>query len=415
MRLYAKYRDEAAPFSRIADEIGHKYWPNESKEQIRTRVKNYIRRHKGEVDQEKAYNNVTVEYRADGSTVYDRLIEIYDDHELVPEDMLKYHRLDEKRWQIVSYKNNYWHSQMAGGKRLLMCQSKITVKPIADNDISFAEVKEWFTRFEKTYEPPKVNIIIPTGSQLLETNIADLHLGKLAWRGETEEDYDWKIASERFKYAINDIVSRIDRQRVERINFPIGKDFFNSDTESGATTKGTQQCNDIRWRKMFIKGIELYTYGIDVLSQVAPVDAFYVPGNHDKMAAFYVACALAAHFSKYSNVSIDTEGTPRKYREYYNTLTGFSHGDEDKPRIMKLMQVEAREAWGRTLFHEMHTDHIHSENVKEDGGLIWRTVSSMTGTDEWHKEAGYVGAVRKSQNFIYDRQKGLIEVINTVI
>lgn len=386
---------------------------------VKEKVRGYIRT----TDQYKREHQLTdepeqkhtVEYRADGTVTYDRIIGITEGETITPESIMKAHNIDPKQWVVVSYKNNYWHSQVKGGKRLLLYQSKIVVRPLKDNEISSADIKEWFTNFEKTYTPTKVNYIKQDAKQLLETNIADLHFGKLAWHGDCGEDYDWKIASERFNYIIDDIISRVDKNRIERILFPVGNDFFNSDTVMNTTTKGTQQTNDLRWQKMFKSGLGLLVGGIDKLKKIAPVTAFYVPANHDEMVSFYCSCVLESHFNKDSDVIIDTNSTPRKYHEYYNTLIGFSHGDADKPRIQKLMQIEAREAWGRTQFHEMHTAHLHSEQVKEDGGLIWRVTSSVTGADTWHSQSGFVGAVKKSQSFVYDREKGLINIINSVI
>ena len=71
------------------------------------------------------------------------------------------------------------------------------------------------------------------------------------------------------------------------------------------------------------------------------------------------------------------------------------------------MQVEAREAWGRTKYHEMHMGHLHSEQTKETNGIIFRNLSSFTGTDNWHHQNGYVGAVKKCQSFLWDKKKGL--------
>lgn len=406
--------DEGKSWSEVAEGIKC-YFPQLNTQQVVEKARMYLRRHPRYKAQAVEPERHSVEMKKDGSYEYDRLIEIAENEEMTPEFLLSAHGLDNKRWKIISYKNNYWHSQVKGGKRLLMYQSKLVVKPYADDEISLPEVQEWFADFELSYKPPKVNIIKPTASQLLEVNIADLHFGKMAWHGECGEDYDYKIATERYNYIIDDIISRVDHKRVEQIVMPLGNDFFNSDTVSATTTKGTVQTNDLRWRKMFKLGLELIIGGIDKFSQIAPVKAFCVSANHDEMASFYATCAIQSHFRNYSNVIIDTSGEPRHYIEYYNTLIGFSHGDEDKPRIQKLMQVEAREAWGRTIFHEMHTAHLHSENVKEDGGLIWRTTSSVTGTDYWHKKVGFVGAIKKSQSFIYDREKGLTDILNSVL
>ena len=98
-------------------------------------------------------------------------------------------------------------------------------------------------------------------------------------------------------------------------------------------------------------------------------------------------------------------------------MIGFTHGDsEKKNRIGKLMPIEAREAWGKTLYHEVHAAHFHSEQaVQEENGIIVRYVSSPTSTDNWHYENGYVGAVKKAQSFIWDKEYGLTDILHSVI
>lgn len=59
--------------------------------------------------------------------------------------------------------------------------------------------------------------------------------------------------------------------------------------------------------------------------------------------------------------------------------------------------------------------HFHSEKVREEGGIIFRNLGSVTGTDAWHYEQGYVGAVKKHQSFIWDYEKGLSEILITNI
>ena len=79
------------------------------------------------------------------------------------------------------------------------------------------------------------------------------------------------------------------------------------------------------------------------------------------------------------------------------------------------MQVEAAPAWGRTLYREWHTGHLHSEQVKEEYGVIVRALSSVTGPDSWHFAHGYIGAVPKQQTFLWHKQKGLTEIWHTPI
>ena len=100
---------------------------------------------------------------------------------------------------------------------------------------------------------------------------------------------------------------------------------------------------------------------------------------------------------------------------YVNSLLGFSHGDKEKKRISGIMQIEARQAWGRTLYHEFHLGHLHSEQTIEENGVIIRHLPSITGTDAWHHESGFVGAVRKCTCSLWDKECGLDSTFNIVI
>ncbi len=261
------------------------------------------------------------------------------------------------------------------------------------------------------YDGPKVPFRPRTSSGLmLEVPIVDLHLAKLSWEPETGENYDSKIAEKRFMGVIYDVVERAQKYEFEQIVFPIGNDFFNYDDLTGSTTKGTPQDNDSRWQKLFLKGTELLVKAIDLLAQLAPVRVFQIPGNHDTMVSWYAVCYLQAWFKNHSDVKIDTNPRSRKYVEFGKCLIGFTHGDKEKKRIFGNMQVEVPEAWGRTLYREWHTGHLHSEQVKEEHGVKVRSLSSVTAKDAWHYVSGYVGALAASQSFVWDKEKGLREI-----
>ena len=273
-----------------------------------------------------------------------------------------------------------------------------------------------FAKLQSNYKVPEFKYTDKNlRDNMLEVSIADLHLGKLAWGRESGEDYDSKIAKQRFMFAINDIISRTQNQKFEKILFPIGNDLMNSDTVSGTTTKGTGLTNDSRWQKLFFDVTHLLVEGIDLLSSVAPVEIFWIPGNHDTMASYYATNYLSAWYKSSKNVKVDVSPTPRKYIEFNKCLVGFSHGSGDMKRIPQLMQVEARESWGRTLYHEFHIADKHHEIVLENGGLIIRTLSSLTSNDDWHTEQGYVGAVHKAQAFVWNKERGLIDIINSPV
>ena len=267
--------------------------------------------------------------------------------------------------------------------------------------------------FSTTYTPPKPPPR-KKGSLMLEVPIVDLHLGKLAWAPESGENYDYKIADKRFMYVVNEIAARADGG-YEKVVMPIGNDFFNFDTWEGTTSLGTRQDNDLRWQKLFVKGTRMLIKAIDTFSQIAPVEVMLVPGNHDKMTSFYAIEHLGAWYKNSDSVQVNTSPAARKYVEFGSCLIGFTHGDKEKKRLQGIMQVEAAEAWGRTKYREFHAAHFHSEKVNEGAGIILRNLSSITGTDAWHYESGYVGAIAKSQSFVWDKDKGLREIWMTTL
>lgn len=275
-------------------------------------------------------------------------------------------------------------------------------------------VTEHFDSWE--YEGPTIPLRPKVKSNLmLEVPIVDLHLAKLAWEPETGENYDSKIAEKRFMEVVYDVVERSKGIEFEQIIFPIGSDYFNYDTIYGETTKGTAQSNDSRWQKMYLKGNELLIKAIDILKVLAPVKAFQVPGNHDFQTSFYAIVNLASYFRNDDDVIVDTNPKTRKYIEFGKNLIGYTHGDKEKKRIFGNMQVEASEAWGRTLYREWHTGHLHSEQVKEEHGVKVRSLSSVTATDSWHSESGYVGAIATNQSFVWDKQRGLRDIWYTTV
>ena len=301
------------------------------------------------------------------------------------------------------------------------------VKQKADNGggYDFKNLEQRFAELERTYAPLEILPATQEGEMIAEVNIADLHLGKLCWRGDTGNNFDYKIARAVFQQIISDICRKLDGQPLEYIIFPIGNDFFNSDNPEKTTTAGTPQDTDVRWQKLQEVGEEMLISAIDMLKTIAPVKALYVPANHDEVTAFGVSRTLRAWFRNDERVEIDTIPMARKYRLYGNTLICFTHGDKEygkkgdyqKPSTLAaLPSVEARELWGQAKYCEVHAAHLHGEHsIEEMNGVIVRRVSSPTATDTWHYRSGFVGNVRKAQTFIYDKEYGLVDTINTPV
>ena len=151
------------------------------------------------------------------------------------------------------------------------------------------------------------------------------------------------------------------------------------------------------------------------MRSIAPVEIFYVPGNHDEMLSYCATVTVGAYYTKVKGVTVDTSPAPRKYVRYGRCLIGYSHGKEENKRIFGLMQIEQPEAWGESKFREFHLGDLHMEDVSEASGVIVRRIPTITGTDSWHGKKGFIGAVRKAQAFIWDPTRGKILTIDSTV
>jgi len=325
------------------------------------------------------------------------------------EDLIRVCNIDLEKWQIERWTANTWPvgikvEDRVITKNLYQVKAILKLKPITQ-----ADIQELFASFSPYISTTKSEFIAEEGSKLLEISIPDLHLGKLCWGDETGgANYDTNIAMERFKTAMDDLLSKVDPNDVSEILFPIGNDALNVDSKNNETANGTPQTEDGRWQKSFKKACELSTWAINRCLEVAPVRVPIVPGNHDTERSYYLGCFLEAMFNGNSDVEVNNTPTERKYCRFGNTLICFTHGDRIKLKdLIALAQNEQRKAWGQTKFCEWHLGHLHRESVMEDGGVIARVIPSLCPPDAWHAKHGFVMAIPAAQAFVYDDKKGL--------
>ena len=356
----------------------------------------------------------SIEHKSDGSVTFNGIVELMDGQAITPDIIMRAHNLDPVAWDVLSYKTNFWQAQAKGGKKMLLYQSKIVVKP-KKNELSIQDIENHFKKFSKKYKPShSVPIKNVKSDKMLEINVCDLHLAKLGMSSECGESYDSEIAKSRFEHIIDSECRRLDSLDVEQILFVWCNDFFNSDGPSGATTAGTPQSNDMGWQKMFMVGVEMLVSAIDKLQQYAPVKTFYIASNHARATEFYALNYISAWFRDNDRVDVDVNFKSRYYYQYGVNLIGFSHGSyEKKDNLMGLMSVEVPEMWSSSTYREYHLAHKHCEEVVEKNGIVFRRLPSMTGTDNWHYDSGYVGASKRSYSFLWDKKMKL-ECINIV-
>jgi predicted phosphodiesterase len=338
------------------------------------------------------------------------------------DDLLNIYSISLDEWEIEKQVINTWEVGAKGPDNKIVTTPLFQVKVWLKNKQSAVlnNIREEFIEDIKKLSPKveKINYKqkVDKYPLLLELNIFDLHLGKIAWSEETNHDYNLDIASNIFNSCIEEFLDEISNKNIGRIVFPIGNDFFNSDRSFpyNSTTKGTPQEEDARWQKTFRLGRQLLVEAINKLQQIAPVDVIMVPGNHDFERNFYLGDSLESWFYNNENVTVDNSANPRKYYKYGEVLIGYTHGNEEKVTDLPLIMANEKPTeWALSTFREFHLGHEHRKkeikfkSTEEYQGVIIRYFNSLSATDSWHHKRGYIGAKRSAEALLWDMTKGL--------
>lgn len=352
------------------------------------------------------------------------------------DELLKILNVNLDLWKVKEHWLNKWDTTSMKYEQPITIQNFQVKARLEKNVEHFKEkvIGEIFIDMVKNYKAPVFNVqpksinLINKENNLLEISLFDLHLGKLCWGQETGENYDIKIASKRFLDTIKQLIQRAGGFEYSRILFPIGNDFFNSDTILNTTTAGTAQDEDVRWKNTFQIGIKLIIDAINLLKQTGvPVDVIVISGNHDLERSYYLGAYIEAWFNNDDMVNINNNAPLRKYYKFGKVLLGLTHGSEEKESSLPMLMAndtESKPMWSETLYHEWHVGHIHrkkdvkftvldrSQVTTEDLGVTVRYLSSLTGTDAWHFSHGYIGAIKAGEAFIWNDEAGLVAHLN---
>lgn len=253
---------------------------------------------------------------------------------------------------------------------------------------------------------------------LLEINAFDLHLGKIGIKGD---DYSLKIAEERLMEAIDHLLRRASGFYIDKILFVAGNDFLNADGDwpVPSTTKGTPQFNTDKHMDIYRAGRKLLVKAINYLAEVAPVHVSVVPGNHDRESMMHLGDALEMFYEQNENVTVDNGLCMMKAFHYGKCLVVTDHGDGAKANDLPgIVSQRYRDVWSEVRYVEVHRGHLHTNKstkmqaVEELQGLTIRNLSSMSATDEWHDQKGYIGNIKKAHAFVWSKYNGLQAKLN---
>jgi DNA-directed RNA polymerase subunit RPC12/RpoP len=247
---------------------------------------------------------------------------------------------------------------------------------------------------------------------LYEIAMPDLQLGRLVMAEEAGQASNPDLYIRKAESAVNELLGV--NYPIERILFPIGNDFFDSNTAAMTTAHGTPQSDDVRWQRTYKLAKKMMIGLIETMTQIAPVDVVTIKGNHDEERIFYFGDTLESWFHNNPNVTVDNEPKGRKYYPFGKVLLGLAHGYYEKPvKLDSLMAYEAPQLWAASQFREWHLGDKHhksdmiSKTEELENGVVVRILRSLAPPSVWEYDKGFVGSLKAAEGFLWHRERGL--------
>ena len=339
------------------------------------------------------------------------------------EQLVEYAKIDLNLWNVDRFVVNKWEVAAKDNSGHLHSKPLFQVKAFLSKKKHIEEARQEIDELKKLAKSSASRPLpvkkLNNGNLMLEINIPDAHLGKLAHTVETRgANYDTKVAEHEYDTAFRTLLARASKYKYDEIVYVVGNDLLQSDDPEGRTTKGTYVSTDGRFYKTFKVARTMIVKHIETLRQYARiVRVIVVPGNHDSRSCFHLGDSLECYFHNYSDVVVDNEPVARKYLLFGKVLLGFTHGHTGKHSdYPMLMASEVPELFGLSKFREMHCGHRHKtqsdltrvREIDESHGVRVRILSALTATDAWHSQSGFVGNLRGAEAFVWDAESGLV-------
>lgn len=220
--------------------------------------------------------------------------------------------------------------------------------------------------------------------------LGDPHIGMLSWGEETGQDWDLKIAEEKFCGVFDRLVKTAPKCD-QAVIINLG-DYFHADNMEGTTTRSGHSLDmDGRFTKMIRVGVKIMRRMIDsALMHHNTVRVINAVGNHDDTGSLFLSVALANMYEKEPRITVDDAPTPFHYVQFGQSMFGVHHGHTCKhEKLPGVMAADQPVMWGQTKHRYWYTGHVHHDTKKEFAGVTVESFRTLAARDAYATWGGY--------------------------
>lgn len=237
--------------------------------------------------------------------------------------------------------------------------------------------------------------------------IFDIHIGMMAHRHESGENYDTntaeKLMGSYFDHAIS--VSPASEKAV----ILVGGDFLHSDGLE-AVTPASGHCldQDSRYAKLVYVAIRSIRGAVEkMLKKHKEVEIQIIEGNHDQSGMIWLRAAMSAFYERESRVFVDTSPAIMHKTRFGSTLLGYTHGHTMKKAEGRLaaMATDYRKDFGECEFVYCHSGHFHNATVTECTLGIDEVHPALASKDAYAARGGW-RSYRQAAAIVYHKNFG---------
>lgn len=402
----------------LADEVNKKFGTNLNNESCRKRYRSNSTRDFDKVDTGSRERNDEEfeEHYSNGNMLVQRKIWFDETEQKTPEVILKKFGYDPKDWELVKWRIGYHEVAIKEEENNRVCYNvRCEMKPRIKSFATPEECVEYLQELLKkeikplTFEKKQKDKSLDKNRMFLLPPV-ELHLGKTSDSLSTGFEYSSKIAVDRYRDITRNIIEQQEIMKCGTLVIGVGNDFFNSDNTMNTTTRGTQQFNDISWKRLFTLGTELMMEQIMTLKDYFnDIKVILNGSNHDTMSSFHLYYALEQTFRNDNQVKFSDDYTDMECLTFGRNGIWFHHGDCNLTRLIESIPVLYPKEYAETQNRILLMGHLHSsQDLKEQCGVKPIRLSSPCEVDEWHFKEKFVGSIPCQETFVFDKN-GLLQ------